>query len=201
LKAYSPEYIIKKPEKIVLYSTKSFKLSLKFLIICNRTSLAGSLLFGQPIYANNFWSKVKLESVKVLRGSVKEFRVETYDLNVMEGGFYKKIPKDIRYGFTHDVLLLNIENTRYREEIVVEVNLDVNASRVDSSKLSFVDISGNIRDAKRELGDDYDIYTAHTFYWDYLSPPVQRILKHLKEFLVHKYQKPIEGHPHISNNT
>ncbi len=190
----SPRYPVSKPPMLRLYDTKEFRVLLRLLLIYNGTERGSLIGFGHPLFVNNFWSSVQFEKVRVVEGKVENFFVDTYDLNVLVGKYYKKVPNTPDYGFVHHVIVLNLRADYPRQEYIVDVLFRVRVSRVDGSRLS-IEECGTISDAIRELGEDYETYTNATYYWDYDNPIVQKILSSLRKTIERKYSRRLEEIP------
>jgi len=188
-------YIVRKPKPLRAYAARSFSFRLELLLIYNGSEAGKTMIFGQPIYVNNFWSQVSLDDLKVIEGGMKEFYLDTYDLNVLRDGFYEHVPRGSTYGFTHYVLLMSLAVSRPREEFIIEMKLKVQVSKVDGSLLSSNVPNGTILDARKELHEDYDKYTAPTFYWDYDNPLVQEVISSIRTRIENKYARPIDHIP------
>ncbi|RLF17620.1 MAG: hypothetical protein DRJ66_00305 [Thermoprotei archaeon] len=190
-----PKYVVKRPNNVKLYDEKEFEVSLKLLLIYNGTQRApvGVLI---PLFVNNFWSTAEIESVKPVMGSLTFTGVTYYDFNIYlpASRSYAEVPSSMRdtYGFSHHALALGLGSQAPREETIIIVKMRISAYRVDGSSL-ILSPGGTIREAREELGEDYVIYTRPTYYWDYNTTIVQRVLEEIKQGLISRYGKPLDS--------
>lgn len=157
-----------KPYGLKLRDYAEFIVKLKIIVRANKTT---SDPFEINIYANNWWSKLKLLN------STPKPEIVYYDYN-------KGREVSESDPFSHIVLIYNFGHMDMYEEREVELTLLVEAYKVSGSILAqerkFV---GGVSDARRELGREYSVFTEETTWWDYSHPNVQRVIEEIRRSL------------------
>jgi len=139
----------------------------------NRSS--PSVQFSVPLWANNFWSDVRLlKTAPVALGSgCSKYNVtsEEYDIPA------DKEDHDAIFGATFESI-----NVQPYQEIKTELWLKLSISKVDMSGILREHV-GNISDANSQLGADYSRYVSEEYYWDYSNSSVQRVIQEINATL------------------
>ena len=183
--------MVKKYRNAILYGKRSFIVIMKMMLIYNSTE-RGNMELTFPIFVRNFWSNVKVLSVKALTKDIivpPQYMV-SIDINKEVNGAVKLIENVPDYGFNHRAIVFELRNGRYRRKYILQITLQVEASYVDGASIDFSKC-GTIEDAKKELGKDYAVYVAETYYWDYRNPIVQRVLRKIRHGVESTYGKPL----------
>lgn len=160
------EYTIIKPKGLKLRDYAEFIVKMKLIVRANKTT---SDPFELHIYVNNWWSKLE-----VLNSTPKP-EIAYYDYNSQEA-VSENDP------FAHLILSYDLGRMEKFEEREITLSLLVKAYKVSASMLAMErKYVGTIEDAKKELRNDYYVFTNETKWWDYKHPNVQRVINEIRK--------------------
>jgi len=135
---------------------------------CNASS--GSVEFSIPLWANNYWSDIRLLKTEptALGSGYAKYNVVSEEHNLPAN----KDEHDAIYG-------VNFEFTDVKpyQEIKAEVWFQLSISKVDMSRILREHV-GNISVAKTEVASKY---MEEQYYWDYSNSSVQNVIKEINQ--------------------